>query len=142
VATTGFKAPQALLLESNEIDSLLLQRVFREVAGHWHIAWEKDGAAAVRRIVNQGYPDLLVTRLDLPTRSGNDVIEWVRSLLSPKPVTILVYDGVVTSQQRQSLEPWGIKEYLDKHSSPEKLKIAIRRITTSIEKSMVSTEML
>ncbi len=131
-------APRALLLESNEDEAVLFQRCFAEAARHWHVNREKDGAAAVRRMVSHGIPDLLVTRLELPQRTGFDVIEWVRSLKSPKPIPVLIYDRTISPDQRKQLLDLEVAEILDKHWPPEKFKTELRRIAYDVEKYLVA----
>ena len=101
-------------------------------------AIEKDGAAAVRRMVSNGFPNLLVTRLELPQRTGFDVIEWVRSLKSPRQVPVLIYDKGISPEQRKQLLEWEVAEYLDKHWPLEKFKTVLRRITFDVEKDLVA----
>ena len=78
-----------------------------------------------------------MTRIDLPQRSGLDLIEWVRSLQSPKTIPVLIYDTTPNSTQRQKLAEWGVDEYLDKHSAPEKVKQILSQLVFQIEKQAV-----
>jgi two-component system, chemotaxis family, chemotaxis protein CheY len=131
-------SPTLLLVESNEDEAVLFQRIFTSAARHWHLVWEKDGSSAVRRIMDHGFPDLLVTRIEMPRLSGIDLIEWVRSLQSPKFVPVLIYDRAPSSPQREQLSNWAVEEYLDKRSPPEKFKILLRRLVADIEKDFPS----
>jgi CheY-like chemotaxis protein len=126
-------SPRLLLVESNEDEAVLFQRVFGSVARHWRLLWEKDGSAAARQILNHGFPDLLVTRIELPRLNGIDLVEWVRSLRSPRFVQVAIYDRTPASSQREQLSLWGVEEYLDKRSPPEKMKAILRRIISKIE---------
>ncbi len=130
-------SPRLLLAETNSDEALFFRRMFEQVARHWQVVWEKDGKAAVRRVLNQGFPDLLVTRIDLPQRSGLDLIEWIRSLQSPKAIPVLIYDTTPNATQRQQLSGWGVEDYLDKHSPPEKVKLVLRQLVIQIEKQAV-----
>jgi DNA-binding response OmpR family regulator len=133
----GSAPPRLLLVETNEDESFLFQRMFTQVARHWHVTWEKDTASAIRHMIDQGLPDLFVTRIEMPERTGVDAVEWIRSLQTPKSVPVLIYDRVVSTDRRKELSSWGVEEYLDKHAAPEKFKIILRRITFEIEKEML-----
>src|SRR5262245_33116887 len=98
--------PVVLLVEDSEDDAYFFVRALR-LAGCAHPPVHiLDGGAAVAHLGevlqgNQPTPDLVFLDLKIPTRSGFEVLEWIRTQTFTPPLDIAVLSG---SEQRADVE--------------------------------------
>jgi CheY-like chemotaxis protein len=129
--------PSFLLIENSEDHAILFQRTFAKVALHWQQVCVKDGTAAVHHMLFNGFPDLLVTAMETPRLDAVDVVEWVRSMKSPRTVPVLIYDRVPSPAQCEKFASLGVRDYLDKRSPGEKFRTVLTRLVATIEVSTI-----
>lgn len=133
------QTPTLLLIERSQDSRRSFEKNFSKVALHWQIVSVADGSAAVHHMTFNGFPDLLVTSLDVPKLCAVDVVEWVRTMKSPKPVPILVYDSTPPDEIRDQLAKFSVCEYLDKTAPEPKFRTTLMRYVAMVESGAQET---
>jgi CheY-like chemotaxis protein len=86
-----------------------------------------DGAQTIQyleRAVSEGVaaiPGLLLLDLNMPFRSGFEVLEWVRSHPDVRTMPVIVFTSSAQAQDRQRAYELNANAYLVKPASPDKL---------------------
>ena len=124
-----------LLVETSEDYAALFTRRIAKVARHWQVIKVSDGQRAVQHMIHNGFPALFVTCLQTPRLSAVDVVEWIRTMKSPAPVPVLIYDDSPPALLRTRLSELGGIDYLDKHAPEEKLRQVLAYLIEKIERS-------
>lgn len=121
---TPNRAPRILLVEDNPADVLLFREALEEHAVACDLFVASDGEKAFQFIESaeagdRPYPELIVLDLNLPKRTGHEVLHRLRKseLMSDIPVAIL--SSSAAPQDREHTETLGISAYLVK---PAKLE--------------------
>lgn len=128
--------PHVLLVESDDLRAMQFQRLFSSAAFHWGQIRLKDGAAAIQHMIFQGFPDLLVTRLETPKLDAVDLAEWLCNIKCPKPVEVMVYD-TLDSDLNERLYQCGVRDFIDRGMPEEKLKTILRQKALQIESNFI-----
>lgn len=105
------------IIEDSVADVQLLKLAFRDAGLDVWFEVLESGLEAVNRVMDVAAgilhaPDLIVLDLDLPGRSGREVLELIRSHSRLDPVPVVVLTGSVTAQQE--LERLGADGYVVK----------------------------
>lgn len=131
-----------LLVEDNPNDAALIQRVARKANLPNPIRPIADGQAAIEYLAGTGdyadrhrhpLPDLILLDLNLPHKSGFDVLAWLREqpTLRTLPVVMLTSPGdIPTIEQAFNL---GANAYLIKPPTPETLRDLVIGLTAEFE---------
>jgi CheY-like chemotaxis protein len=81
---------EILLAEDNPADVYLIEEALREHKVDFHITVAEDGEAAISLLTNSGVkPDIVLLDLNMPKRSGGEVLDEVRRTSADVPVIIL-----------------------------------------------------
>jgi len=121
--SAGQKRPLVLLVEDNVGDVLLVQEALREYQVDCDLTVAVDGEEGMRffqaldRNPKSPMPSLVLLDLNLPKRSGHEVLEFIRRSTRCPAMSVLV----VTSSQHQSdlaqVRRLGATAYFHKPSS-------------------------
>jgi two-component system, chemotaxis family, response regulator Rcp1 len=116
-----------MLAEDNPGDVLL----FREALRHSEITFElmvaDDGEKALRMLEKacaqdiETRPDLIVLDVNLPRRSGQDVLRWVRSNPGLAHVPVMVLTSSSSPDDKAKAMQMGADLYVQKSSSLEEV---------------------
>ncbi len=125
------KAPGIILYaEDEENDVFFLQYAF-EVAGSSHtLRALPDGEQALQYIAGQGpfadrkrhpFPALVLLDINMPKKSGLEVLEWTRRQPRFKSLPVLILTSSSRPEDREKARQLGADDYLLKPSDPMKL---------------------
>jgi CheY-like chemotaxis protein len=119
-----------LYVEDEENDVFLMKRAFAKAGVTNSLEIVTDGAAAIRRLSGVGEfadherfstPCLLLLDLNLPRRSGLEVVEWVRAQPRLKALPVVLLTSSNQERDIKSAHALGANGYLVKPASSEKL---------------------
>jgi CheY-like chemotaxis protein len=119
-----------LYVEDEDNDVFLMHRAFQKagVANPLHVA--RDGSEAMRYLSGQGdfadrerfpLPCLLLLDLNLPRRSGLEVLKWTRDQPALRAIPIVILTSSSQDRDIASAYSLGANGYLVKPPSPDKL---------------------
>lgn len=119
----GENAPFILIAEDNPDDRLLLQYAFRSarLPNRYHIV--SNGAeaitwlgAAMEQSPNPTYPmpGLLVLDIQMPYKTGLEVLEWVRNQPAYHSMPVIIMSGLRTPEMIERALSLGARSYLFK----------------------------
>jgi CheY-like chemotaxis protein len=119
-----------LYAEDDENDVFLMQRAFRkaDVANPLHVA--TDGAEAIRYLEGSGeysdrrrfpMPSLVMLDLNLPRRSGLEVLRWIRDHPTLRALPVVIFTSSNQKRDISSAYAFGANGYLVKPPNPDKL---------------------
>lgn len=92
-----------LLAEDDENDVLLTKLAFKKAGLEERLHVVKDGEEAIQYLSGDGVyanrkkyplPNLLITDLSMPKKSGTEVIQWVRSHPTLKRLQVFILSGM------------------------------------------------
>jgi len=100
--------PEILMVDDNPADIDLTREILAQSNGHYHVSAVKDGAEAISFLRQQGkyaeapVPDLVVLDLNLPRKSGREVLAEVKSdpKLAKTPVVVFTTSQASTDVVR------------------------------------------
>ena len=116
------KTVEILLAEDNPADVYLIEEALREHKVDFHITVAEDGEAAISLLANSGLkPDIVLLDLNMPKRSGGEVLDEMRRTSADVPVIILTSSDS-PSDREEALrlgatcyirKPTGLDEFLE-----------------------------
>jgi DNA-binding NtrC family response regulator len=94
------------------------------------VCQEAESAEAALALLRTGAPDLLVTDLRLPQKSGMDLLEWIKSAWPHIEVAIMIGHGSLDS----ALEAMkmGAYHYVNKPFAAEEMKLILQRMAEKV----------
>ena len=115
-----------LLAEDNPGDVLLFREALRASGVAYELIVAEDGEKALALLEDAGTsgrtpPGLIVLDINLPRRSGQDVLRCVRSNPSLAPVPIMVLTSSASPDDRASALQLGANLYVQKSSDLEEI---------------------
>lgn len=121
------RSPALLYVEDEENDVLFMRRAFARAGLEPDFRSACDGDKAVAYLENTSdggdnpTPDLVLLDLNLPARSGFEVLQWIRAQprLSRLPVVVISSSG--RPEDRERARQLGADDYLVKPTSPLRL---------------------
>jgi CheY-like chemotaxis protein len=128
--------PAAILYaEDDENDAFLIQRAFKQAEIPNRLVIVSDGNAAVQYLSGQGkyasreeysLPGLVLLDLNMPGKSGLEVLKWIRSQpgISTLPVLVLTSSNQESDIHRAYLQ--GANGYLVKPNQPDEMLVMAR----------------
>jgi CheY-like chemotaxis protein len=119
-----------LIIEDNDGDVYLLRETLREAHIVCDLMHIRDGATAVDVIEHCAipYPDLILVDLNLPGRSGADIVQALMSSPYASHSAIAVLTSSDTASDKQKLKDLGLQHYLVKPFDLDELPIMGQRI--------------
>ena len=112
-----------LLVEDSPADVFLVRRAMQESGGNFQLEVADDGEKAIRILerVDAGTdtkaPDILVLDVNVPRKTGNEVLEWLRrSPRHGKIPVVMISSSDSPDDRRRALE-LGATEYFRKPST-------------------------
>jgi CheY-like chemotaxis protein len=115
------EAVSIVLAEDNPGDVRLVREALEEHGVEGQLILFKDGAKAIRFIqdVDQGLaeaPDLAVIDLNLPKRTGRDVLECLRASNKCSNVPVVILSSSDAAEDRAECQRLGVSRYIRKPS--------------------------
>lgn len=117
-----------ILIVDDEADNVLLLRRILEPAGYTNIRETRD-PTAVRTILSEFDPDLVLLDLLMPGMDGHEVLAVVREATPPeeyRPVLVLTSDNTRDAKRRAL--SGGARDYLTKPLSPSEVRSRVRNL--------------
>jgi two-component system, chemotaxis family, response regulator Rcp1 len=103
--TTNPSGPTVLVVEDHPLHARVLRRALAARLPGGRIELFADGTDACRRLMDGAVPDLLVLDLDLPGRSGHDVLALCVSEGRLRAMqTVVVTSSTAVADRERSLE--------------------------------------
>lgn len=99
-----YRQVEILLVEDNPGDVLLTKEALEEGKVTNNLHWVKDGVEAMAFLTRQGqfsdapHPDVIFLDLNLPRKSGHDVLTFIKSDVQLKRIPVIV----LTSSKAES----------------------------------------
>lgn len=112
-------APCVLYVEDNSSNIRLMERLFEERPAVTLLV-ASDGSAA-RRMAAEARPELILTDLNLPDISGEDLIRALQSDFAGAAPPIVVLSADASSKTIERMKDFGAEEYLTKPFSIDRL---------------------
>jgi CheY-like chemotaxis protein len=108
-----------LLVEDNDADVYLIDRVLKRAGVECEMTVVADGDAALAYLRNpdnrgDGRPDLAVLDLNLPKKGGAEVLEAIRGDSELATIPVAVMSSSSSPQEKARLENLGIERYITK----------------------------
>ena len=132
--------PRSLTLlyaEDEENDVLFLERAFKLAGSSHSLKAVPDGAQALEYLTGEGifadrtrhpFPDLILLDINMPKKSGLDVLEWLRSQPRYKSLPALILTSSSRPEDMEKARQLGADDYLLKPSDPLKLVELVRSL--------------
>jgi len=125
--SSASRPPALLYVEDEENDVLFMRRAFTRAGLEPDLRTACDGDKAVAYLEitsddgNDPTPDLVLLDLNLPARSGFEVLQWIRDQprLAALPVVVISSSG--RPEDRERARQLGADDYLVKPASPLRL---------------------
>jgi two-component system, chemotaxis family, response regulator Rcp1 len=116
-----------MLAEDNPGDVLLFREALRHSQMTFELMVAEDGEKALRMLEKtstqdvETRPDLIVLDVNLPRRSGQEVLRWVRSNPRLARVPVMVLTSSSSPEDKASAMQLGADLYVQKSSSLEEV---------------------
>jgi CheY-like chemotaxis protein len=119
---------RVLVVEDSADDLLLLRRAFAKLNLEHLIEVVCDGEAAILYLKdpNKPRPDLVLLDLNLPKRSGFEVLGWVRQQAQLKYLPVVILSSSTEPNDLQRAYALGTNAYLEKPSVPGHLEAIVQ----------------
>lgn len=119
-----------LVIEDNEADVLLLRESLRDFPITYDLMHIRDGAAAFAAFEKGDipYPDLILVDLNLPGRSGAEIVKALMESPYAAHCAIAVLTSSERASEKEQLKNLGLQHYLVKPFDLDQLAIMGQRI--------------
>lgn len=114
---------QILLAEDNPADVYLIEEALREHQVDFHITVAEDGEMAISMLSDGNLkPDIVLLDLNMPKRSGGEVLDALRKSSGPEIPVIVLTSSDSPSDREEALrlgatcyirKPTGLDEFLE-----------------------------
>jgi chemotaxis family two-component system response regulator Rcp1 len=114
------RAIEILLVEDNEADARLVRMGLAESAVSFHISAVADGEEALRFLRKEGeyasapQPDLMILDLNLPGKSGFDVLVSIKESIGLKRIPVLILTSSKNESDVNTAYDYGANAYMKK----------------------------
>ena len=115
-----------LYVEDEENDALFMRRAFSQAGMEQALNIVKDGPTAIDYLAGNGpyadrlkhpFPKVVLLDLNLPTISGFDVLEWIRSQPQLAQLPVVIFSSSVRPEDKTRAIRLGATDYLEKPDS-------------------------
>jgi CheY-like chemotaxis protein len=126
-----------LYAEDEEDDVFFLKRAFKLVGSPHTLMAVPDGAQALEYLAGEGiftdrtqhpFPHLILLDINLPKKSGLDVLEWVRSQPRYKSLPTLILSSSSRHEDMEKARRLGADDYLLKPFDPLSLVEVVKSL--------------
>lgn len=120
------KTQLILVAEDEDNDFFLLKKAFAQHGVKVPLVRVRDGAEAIDYLAGNGHfgdrseyplPDLLILDLKMPRCSGLDVLRWVRTHPTLRPMVVVILSSSKETRDVNSAYHLGANSYLTKPNS-------------------------
>ena|SRR5579883_2931726 len=110
-----------LVIEDNKADVFLIREAIREAQLEVELHVVHDGDKAIRFLADAGSdgvpcPDLVILDINLPRKSGDEVLEQMRSMPKCAAAPVIVVTSSSSDQDRREMARLGADAYFSKSS--------------------------
>jgi CheY-like chemotaxis protein len=125
------KKVRILVIEDNQADADLLNEFIEEASPDCIVISVDDGQKAIDRFLGmangpEGAPDLVLMDLNLPKRSGHEVLEVIRS--NDREVKVMIYSGSAAPSDRGMARLGKADGYLVKPMTVEEIEETVAQL--------------
>lgn len=130
------KTPLVFVIEDNPADVRLVEEGAEAAGADLDLRIIKNGQEAIEQLVGiepgarDQYPDLILLDLNLPGKSGFDVLEMIRSETTFQDVPVVVVSSSENSDDVRSVYASDANAYVMKPADPDEY---IQMVTTAID---------
>ena len=119
---SGRKGASILLIEDNRADAILVREALEEHEVEGELITLTDGESAIRfiqQLDESTTPDLILVDLNLPRRSGIEVLEALRENRKCRLTQVVVLSSSDAQEDRARASRLGVTRYIRKPSGLE-----------------------
>ncbi len=129
--------PSILYVEDEDSDILLLRLAFERAGLHNPINTVADGTLAIDYLAGYGpfadrrahpFPSLVLLDLNLPRKSGFEVLEWSRAQPHLKSLPIVVFTSSDCPCDRKRVSELGANDYVLKRSDVDEIAALAQKL--------------
>src|SRR5678809_636802 len=131
---------RAILYVEDEADDIFFLELALETAGFPHTLHSvADGEQALEYLSGLGpyadralhpLPDLILLDINMPKRSGLEMLEWIRQQPRFKSLPVVILTSSSSSEDKEKARELGADDYLIKPSDPRKLVEVVTSLHT------------
>jgi CheY-like chemotaxis protein len=131
-------APAAILQVEDDENDVLLMRYALSAAGVRHpLIHVQDGQEAIDYLAGEGefqdrirhpFPCMILLDINLPRRSGLDVIQWIRSRPELRSLVVIVFSASAVQREVDQAYASGANSFLIKPAGLEELTGMLRTV--------------
>jgi putative two-component system response regulator len=114
-----------LVIDDDEQVRGLLRRLLTQAG---YVVEESGTADEGLALIRAASPDLVLLDLQLPDRSGHEVLEEVRSDPATRLLPVVMLTGMATTSEKLRAQAEGVTDFLAKPFSPEELLPRVRAL--------------
>lgn len=120
-----------LLVEDDANDQYFISRAFRQMGVPARLDTVSDGQSAIDFLNNaqvgqsaagKGVPEIVLLDLNLPHKSGLEVLKWIREESPWKALVVIVLTSSTSEQDMHQAYSSGANAYVIKPSDPSQLR--------------------
>lgn len=126
---SGSEPLSILLVDDNLADARLFQIALQDRESSAVVTLAADGESAMEILAGQpGRPDLVVTDLNMPRRSGHELIDFIKADPSLRSVPVVVFSGSKNPADIERSYQGGAASYVCKPGDPERFFAVVRSL--------------
>ena len=133
-------SPRVLYVEDEEDDVFFMRNAFKRLGYHDRFHAVEDGDRAISYLsglekysdrASHPLPTVVVLDLNLPMRSGFEVLEWLRSQPEFKALPVVIFSSSGRLEDRQKAEALGATDYQLKPASGAQFLATAQQLVVS-----------
>lgn len=126
---SGSEPLTILLVDDNFADARLFQIALQDSESSAVVTLAADGESAMEILTEDpGRPDLVVTDLNMPRRSGHELIAFIKADASLRSVPVVVFSGSKNPADIELSYQGGAASYVCKPGDPERFFDIVRSL--------------
>jgi len=128
-----------LWAEDDDNDAALLSRAWHKAEVDDHLVRVRDGAEVIRYLRGDGaygdreqfpFPSLLLLDINMPGRSGLEVIEWLQTQSQFPKLPVVILTSSAASRDVHEAARLGVRGYLVKPLNPNEWVFKVKTVTS------------